>query len=116
MLSTKEITKMCKGTKITSRVDLYKTTKSVSKSSQQQKCRGAVLRSAGEQCCEISQPAKFRNPAKFPLCLPSLLNFCSKSPLVRSCIFEFGSGSSCLNQIEDNEVFGLQNYKNSYKM
>ena len=83
MLRTKEITKMYKGTNITSRVDLYKTTKSGSRSSQQQECR--------EQCC-------------------------SKSPLVRSCIFEFGSGSSCLNQIEDNEVFGLQNYKNSYKM
>ena len=102
MLSTKEITKMYKGTKITSRVDLYKTTKSRSKNSQQQECRGAVLRNS--------------HLAKFPLCLPSLLHFYSKSPLVRLCIFEFGSGSSCLNQIEDNEVFGLQNYKNSHKM
>ena len=56
MLSTKEITKMYKGTKITSRVDLYKATKSGSKSSQQE-CRGAVLRNfAG---CEFSQLAKF---------------------------------------------------------
>ena len=94
---------MCKGTKITSRENLYKTIKSGSKSSQQQECRGAVLRNL--------QVANFRNPAKFPLCLPSLLHFFSKSPLVRSCIFKFGSGSSCLNRIEDNEVFGLQNYK-----
>ena len=65
--------------------------------------------SAREQCCEISQVANFRNPAKF-LLLFSILNFCSKSPLIRSCIFEFGTGSSCLNWIEDNEVFGLQNY------
>ena len=43
MLSTKEITKMCKGTKITSRVDLYKAKQSGSKSSQ-----------TGEQCCKIS--------------------------------------------------------------
>ena len=51
MLSTKEITKMCKGTKFTSRADLYKAKKSGSKSSQ--------TGSAGEQCYEISQPAKF---------------------------------------------------------
>ena len=43
MLSTKEITKMYKGTKITSRVDLYKTIKSGSKSNQQE-CKGVVLR------------------------------------------------------------------------
>ena len=107
MLSTKEITKMYKGTKITSRVDLYKATKSGSKSSQQQECRGVVLRNL--------QVANFRNLAKFSLCLPSLQHFCSKFPLVQSCIFEFGSGSSCLNRIENNEVFGLQNYQNSYK-
>ena len=106
MLSNKEITKMFKGNKITSSVDLYKTTKGGSTTGMQ------------EQCCKISQPAKirklrnlqvanFRNLAKFPLCLPSLLHFCSKSLLVRSCIFEFGSGSSWLNRIEDNEVFGL---------
>ena len=61
------------------------------------------------------QVANFRNLAKFSLCFPYVQHFCSKFPLVRSCIFEFGSGSSCLNLIEDNEVFGLQNYKNSYK-
>ena len=109
MLSIKEITKMCKGTKITSRENLYKTTKSGSKSSQQQECKGAVLRNFAT--CEFSQVVKFRNLAKFPLCLPSLLYFFSKSPLVQSCIFEFGSGSSCLNRIEDNEIFSLQNYK-----
>ena len=114
MLSTKEITKMYKGTDITSRVDLYKTIKSGSKSNQRSLAKFRNLRNFTG--CEISQLAKFRKPAKFPLCLPSLLHFCSKSPLGRSCIFEFDSGSSCLNQIEDNEVFGLQNYKNSYKM
>ena len=57
------------------------------------------------------QVANFRNPAKFQLSSPSLQHFCSKFPLVRSCIFEFGSGSSCLNRIEDNEPFDLQNYK-----
>ena len=66
---------------------------------------------AGDQCCEISQVANFRNLAKFSLSFPSLQQFCSKFPLVRSCIFEFGLGSSCLNRIEDNEAFGLQNYK-----
>ena len=130
MLSTKEITKLYKGTKITLRVDLYKTTKSGSKSStgvqgssvakfrKLKKFAGcktshlAGLRNFATCCeifatCEISQVANFRNPAKFPLCLPSLLHFCSKSLLVLSCIFEFDSGSSCLNQIEDNEVFFL---------
>ena len=67
MLSTKEITKMCKGTKITSRVDLYKTTKSGSKSNQQQECMGTVLRNL--------QVANFWNPAKFPMCHPSLQHF-----------------------------------------
>ena len=103
MLSIKEITKMYKGTKITSRANLYKTTKRRVKKQSMQECRGAVLRNL--------QVANFRNPAKFSLCFPSLQYFCSKFPLVRSCIFEFGSGSSCLNRIEDNEVFGLQNYK-----
>ena len=107
MLSAKEITKMCKGTKITSRVDWYKTTKSESKSNQQHEYRGAVLRNFAT--CEILQVANFRNPAKF--LLPSfsfafLIQISSDS----ICIFEFGSGSSCLNWIEDNEVFGLQNY------
>ena len=92
-LSTKEITKMYKGTKITSRANWYKAKQSGSKSSQIGSAGGAVLQNL--------------QPAKFPLCLPSLLHFCSKSPLVRSGIFEFGSGSSCLNRIEDNEVFGL---------
>ena len=90
---------MYKGTKITSRENLYKAKQSGSKSSQTGSVGGAVLRNL--------QVTNFRNPAKFPLCLPSLLHFCSKSPLVRSCIFEFGLGSSCLNRIEDNEVFGL---------
>ena len=84
MLSIKEITKMYKGTKITSRVDLYKTTKSRSKSSQQQKFRGPVLRNF--TTCEIctnhkkrvkkqstievqgSSVAKFRNLRKFTGC------------------------------------------------
>ena len=94
MPSFKEITKMCKGTKITSRENLYKTTKSESKSNQQQERRGSNV--AKFRNLRNLQVLKFRNPAKFPLCLPSLLHFCSKSPLVRSCIFEFGSGSSCL--------------------
>ena len=73
MLSTEEITKMYKGTKITSRADLYKAKKSGSKSSQ--------TGSAREQCCGISQVANFHNIAKFHsffLLLPSLLHFCSK--------------------------------------
>ena len=106
MLSTKEITKMSKGTKITSRVDLYKTTKRrVKKQSMQ---GSSVMKFRNLRNLQV---ANFRNPAKFPLCLPSLPHFCSKSTLVRSCIFEFGLGSSCLNQIEDNEVFVQQNYK-----
>ena len=106
MLNTKEITKKSKETKITSRVDLYKTTKRrVKKQSMQ---GSSVVKFHNLQNLQV---ANFRNPTKFPLCLPSLLYFCSKSPLVRSCIFEFGSGSSCLNRIEDNVVFGLQNYK-----
>ena len=52
MLSTKEITKMYKRIKITSRVDLYKATKKVGQKAVNNMC-------AGEQCCEISQPAKF---------------------------------------------------------
>ena len=45
VLSIKEITKICKGTKITSRENLYKTTKRAGqKISQQQDCRGVVLR------------------------------------------------------------------------
>ena len=75
MLSTKEITKVYKGTKITSRVDLYKTTK--------RRVKKQSTAGIGEQCCEISQTAKirrlqnlqvanFRNPAKFPLSSPSL--------------------------------------------
>ena len=51
MLSIKEITKMCKGTKITSRADLYKAKKVGQKA--------VKTGSAGEQCCEISKPAKF---------------------------------------------------------
>ena len=114
MLSTKEITKKSKGTKITSRVDLYKTTKRWIKKQSTTGMQGSSV----EKFWNLRnlQVANFCNPAKFPLCLPSLLHFCSKSPLVRSCIFEFGSGSSCLNRIEDNEVFGLQKYKYSYKM
>ena len=88
MLSTKEITKLYKGTKITLRVDLYKTTKSGSKSStgvqgssvtkfrKLKKFAGckilhlAGLRNFATCCeifatCEILQVANFRNPAKF---------------------------------------------------
>ena len=95
MLSTKEITKVYKGTKITSRVDLYKT----------------IKRRVNKQSTGVgSSVAKFRNPAKFSLSSHSLQHFCSKFSLVRSCIFEFGSGSSGLNRIKDNETFDLQNY------
>ena len=57
MLSTKEIKKMCKGTKITSWADLYKEKKTGQKA--------VKIGSAGEQCCEISQVANFCNTAKF---------------------------------------------------
>ena len=53
MLSTKEITKVYKGTKITSRVDLYKTIK--------RRVKKQSTAGAGEQCYKISQPAKIRN-------------------------------------------------------
>ena len=106
MLSTKEITKVCKGTKITSRVDSYKTTKRQVK--KQSTTGGSSV--AKFRNLRNLQVANFRNPAKFPLISPSLQHFCSKFPLVRSCIFEFGLGSLCLNRIEDNEAFDLQNY------
>ena len=105
MLSTKEITKVYKVTKITSRVDLYKSTK-----------RRVKKQSTGVGSSVVKfhnlrnlQVANFRNPEKFSLSSPSLQHFCTKFPLVRSCIFKFGSGSSCLNRIEDNEAFDLQN-------
>ena len=106
MLSTKEITKVYKGTKITSRVNLYKTTK------RRVKKQSIAGGSSVAKFCNLRnlQVANFRNPAKFPLISPSLHHFCSKFPLVLSCIFEFGSSSLCLNQIEDNEAFDLQNY------
>ena len=121
MLSTKEITKVCKGIKITSRVDWYKAKQKAGQKAVNGRCRGAVLRNFAT--CKNSQVAKFRNlrnlqvanfrnPAKFPLSSPSFQHFCSKFPLVRPCIFEFGSGSSCLNRIEDDEVFVLKNYNN----
>ena len=59
--------------------------------------------------CEICRLQLFATLQNFH-CLPVLQHFCSKFPLVRSCIFKFGSGSSCLNRIEDNEAFDLQNY------
>ena len=63
MLSTKEITKMCKGTKITSRVDLYKTTKSGSKTSQQSEVQGSsVAKFTG---CEFSQPCQISTMSSF---------------------------------------------------
>ena len=78
--------------------------------------------------CEISQVWKIRNlrnfagwensqPAKFvatlkisTACFTLVQQFCSKFPLIRACTFEFGSGSSWLNRIEENEAFDLQNY------
>ena len=63
MLSTKEITKMYKGTKITSRVDLYKTKQSGSKSSQTGSAGGAVLRNF--LTCEIYRFVNFCNTANF---------------------------------------------------
>ena len=103
MLSNKEITIMSKGTKITLRAILYKAKQKEGQKGVNSRCRGAVLRNL--------QVANFRNPTRFSLSSPSLQHFCSKFTLVRSCIFEFGSGSSCLNRIEDKEVFHLQNYK-----
>ena len=60
---------MYKGTKITLRAKLYKTKQKAGQKAVNNRCR--------EQCCEISQPAKFRNllnlkvanfrnPAEFP--------------------------------------------------
>ena len=61
MLNTKEITKVYKGTKITSRVDLYKTTKrQVKKQSSgagSNVAKFSILRKFTG--CQISQPAKF---------------------------------------------------------
>ena len=106
MLSTKKITKVCKGTKITSGVDSYKTIKRrVKKHSIAGGSSVAKFRNL-----QNLQVANFCNSEKFPLISHSLQHFCSKFPLVRSCIFEFGSGSLCLNRIEDNEAFHLQNY------
>ena len=53
MLSNKEIITMSKGTKIISRANLYKAKQ---KAGQKQSTAGA-----GEQCCEISQPAQVTN-------------------------------------------------------
>ena len=89
---------MHKETKITLRAKLYKAKQKAGQKVVNSWCRGAVLQNFAT--CEIFH------------CLLSLLHFYSKSTLIRSCIFEFGSGSSCLNQIEDNEVFDLQNYNN----
>ena len=110
---------MSKGTKITSRENLYKAKQKAGKKVVKAVCKGSVLRNFAT--CENSQVAKFpnlrnlqvanfHNPAKFSLSSPSLQNFFSKFPLVRSCIFEFSSGSSCSNWIEGNEPFDLQNY------
>ena len=92
---------MYKGTKITLRAKLYKAKQKAGQKAVNSRCRGAVLRNFAT--CENSQVAT----AFFLFC-----NFCPKSPLIRSCIFEFSSGSSCLTRIEDNEVFDLQNYNN----
>ena len=99
---------MYKGTKITLRAKLYKA---------KQKAGQKAVNSRWEQCCENSQPAKFAGcqflqPCKVStVCFPFLQQFCSKFPLVRSCIFKFGSSSSCLNWIEEYEAFDLQNYE-----
>ena len=79
MLSTMEITKMYKGTKITLRADLYKAKKSGSKSSQ--------TGSAGEQCCEISQPAKFAG-CEFFATLPNSTNSSLSSAFLLQMSFE----------------------------
>ena len=89
---------MYKETKIKLREKLYKAKQKASQKVVNSRCRGAVLRN-------------FATLQNFHSLL-SLLHFFSKSTLILSCIFEFGSGSSCLNQIEDNEVFDLQNYNN----
>ena len=102
MLSTKEITKVYKGTKITSRVDLYKTIK------RRVKKQSTGAGSSVSKIRNLRNFTGYENPAKFSLSSPLLQHFCSKFPLVRSCIFEFGSGSLCLNQIEGNEAFDLQ--------
>ena len=66
----------------------------------------AVNRNTSEQCLQV---VNFRNPTKISRA-PSFQCFCSKFPLIRPYIFEFNSGSSCLNQIEENEAFNLQKY------
>ena len=60
MLSTKGITKMYKGTKIASMVELYKTTKAGQKV--------VKLAVQGGQCCENLQLAKFRRLRTCEIC------------------------------------------------
>ena len=83
-----------------------------------QKRRVKKKSTVGEQCCEISQPAKFAGcefsqPCKIFTEHSFSSAFFLQISLVRSCIFEFGSGLSCLNRIEDNEEFALEIYNNS---
>ena len=80
---------------------LYKTTKRTGQ-------KVVNSRHTGEQFSQNSQVVKIWLGLHTGSSFSS--TFFSKSPLVRSCIFEFGSGSSCLNRIEDNEAFDLQNY------
>ena len=106
---------MYKGTKITLRAKLYKAKQKAGQKAVNNRWGSSVEKFRNLRkfaTCENSQVANFRNPTKLSLILPVLQHFCSKFSLVRSCIFEFGSGSSCLNRIEDNEVFVLQNNNN----
>ena len=105
----KEITKMYKGTKITLRAKLYKAKQKAGQKGVNSRWGSSVAKLRNLRNLQV---ANSRNPAKLSLILPVLQHFCSKFPPVRSCIFEFGSGSLCLNRIEDNEVFVLQNYNN----
>ena len=100
---------MYKGTKITLRAKLYEAKQKADQKAVNGRCRGAVLRNFAT--CEICRLRIFATLQNFHSLL-SLLHFFSKSTLIRSCNFEFGSGSSCLNLIEDNEVLDLQDYNN----
>ena len=100
---------MYKGTKITLRAKLYKAKQKAGQKAVNSRCRGVVLQNfATWEICRLRIFATLQNFHS----LLSLLHFCSKSTLIRSCIFEFGSGSSCLNRTKDSEVFDLQNYNN----
>ena len=94
---------MCKKNQNYMRVNLYKTTKRrVKKQSQVSNVRRSgkletyeisqVAKFAG---CELSQPCKISTELLFfSICAP-------KSLWSDHASFEFGSGSSCLNQIEE---------------